>query len=384
MTNLAQLQKMTNEVLEGANPLFYAEEIEKVKDHSQLSPQAREYEEKLRSADIFVRNTHLQFDNAFTAAYKYGTEEQKKELKKLADGFQNTMKNAKEEGDSSTVFRQALNSAIGELGRITESKGENPQVITSAEEYARKKASETFGNLAWNSFDKLGKRDANKAPVIAIENLYHGMAYSKAEDLKGLVDESRSKFVKNAVKGGMNEKEAKKIAEKVIGVTWDVGHLNVLKKEGFTDTDIIKQTEKIAPYVKHVHLTDNFGYSDSHLAPGMGNVPFKEILKELEKTGRLDEMKKVIEAGGLVNPNMGLGMSPFKSTLGAFGAPMYSSGGYWNQAAAMATGGGYFGGQGYLPEKHFSMYGSGFSSLPTELGGQIPGTASRATGTPMA
>jgi hypothetical protein len=35
----------------------------------------------------------------------------------------------------------------------------------------------------------------------------------------------------------------------------------------------------------------------------------------------------------------------------------------------------------YLPEKHFSTYGTGFSSLPEELGGQIPGTQSRFSGT---
>ena len=30
--------------------------------------------------------------------------------------------------------------------------------------------------------------------------------------------------------------------------------------------------------VKHLHLTDNFGYADTHLPPGMGNVPIKGML----------------------------------------------------------------------------------------------------------
>jgi hypothetical protein len=92
-------------------------------------------------------------------------------------------------------------------------------------------------------------------------------------------------------------------------------------------------------------------------------------------------MKKVIEAGGLIANQ--LSNSQFRPALESFGAQMYSGGGYWSQAAGVASGGGYFGGNAYLPEKHFSIYGSGFSSLPTELGGQIPGTTSRATGTPM-
>jgi hypothetical protein len=35
-----------------------------------------------------------------------------------------------------------------------------------------------------------------------------------------------------------------------------------------------------------------------------------------------------------------------------------------------------------LPEQHFSMYGSGFSTLPAEVGGEAKGR-SRLSGTPM-
>ena len=51
---------------------------------------------------------------------------------------------------------------------------------------------------------------------------------------------------------------------------------------------------------------------------------------------------------------------------------------YWNQAAGAS--GGYWAGYGQtLPEQHFSMYGSGFSNLPTELGGQMSGKSRGAT-----
>jgi len=185
-------------------------------------------------------------------------------------------------------------------------------------------------------------------------------------------------------KKGMNKKEANEVAEKLIGVTWDVGHLNLLKKAGFNDEDIIKATKEIQPYVKHVHLTDNFGYSDSHLAPGMGNVPIKEILKELEKNGKLDQISKIVEAPGFVQH---FKRSPHGLTLAALGSPLYGPkmAPYWNQVASMASGGGYFGSPlAMMPEKHFSLYGSGFSSLPMEVGGQIPGTGSRFSGTPNA
>jgi hypothetical protein len=47
--------------------------------------------------------------------------------------------------------------------------------------------------------------------------------------------------------------------------------------------------------------------------------------------------------------------------------------------------GGYFSGYGDSnPSVHHSVYGSGFTTLPRELGGNIPGTQSRFSGTPNA
>ena len=60
----------------------------------------------------------------------------------------------------------------------------------------------------------------------------------------------------------------------------------------FTEKDVVKESEKIAPFVKHVHLSDNFGLEHTELPMGMGNVPMKEILK-LSKN--FQKAKKVIE-----------------------------------------------------------------------------------------
>jgi len=259
-----------------------------------------------------------------------------------------------------------------------------PQVYQPLANFAMDKAAETFGNVAWNAYDKVAKGDIDATPMLAIENMYQGMAFSKAEDMKKLVEKSREQFVERAMDKGMDKSAAEKKAEKILGVTWDVGHLNMMKKAGFEDKDVVSETEKIAPLVKHVHLTDNFGYSDSHLAPGMGNVPMKEILEKLEKTGKLGDMRKIIEAGGFVQHFQ---KSPHAVTMAAFGSPIYGmkGGSYWNQAMAISPGGGYFGGYGTtLPEKHFQTYGAGFSGLPQELGGQMGGTQSRFTGTPNA
>ena len=91
------------------------------------------------------------------------------------------------------------------------------------------------------------------------------------------------KFVEKAKASGMSESDAKKQAQKIIGATWDVGHTNMLRKYGYDKADLIKQAEIIAPYVKKVHLSDNFGLEHTELPMGMGNVPIKEIMEKLGK-----------------------------------------------------------------------------------------------------
>jgi sugar phosphate isomerase/epimerase len=397
MTGLAQFTKMTDEVIGENIQILAPYKDEKITQEviERMSPEEQHAFQKLRDANIFLHNANLNFNGAFNTAYKYGNEEQKEALTKIAEDFRKRAKSARGNVAEVALHREALSQAIQGLDAVTTGvEVKNPYTgemmpgvpleLVPVEDFAREKAAQTFGNIAFKSYKELG---GDKAPVIAIENMYQGMAFAKPEDLKKLINESRDVFVKNALAKGMKESEAEKAAEKLIGVTWDVGHLNMMKKFGFEDKDVVDATSKMKDYIKHVHLTDNFGYSDSHLAPGMGNVPIKDILKELEKTGRLSDMKKIVEAPGFFQHFQ---RSPHSWTLGALGAPIYGSsqgggGPYWNQVTSIPVGGGYFGGpMAYMPEKHFSMYGTGFSSLPTELGGQIPGTQSRFSGTPTA
>ena len=62
--------------------------------------------------------------------------------------------------------------------------------------------------------------------------------------MRDIVKASQNKFVQKAVKDeGLSEREARRQAEKLIGVTWDVGHINMLKKYGFENKDVIKETQ---------------------------------------------------------------------------------------------------------------------------------------------
>ncbi len=354
--------------------------------------------DRIQQADIFLDNVQLNFNSTFETAFEFCSEDQRVQLKELAKEYTegiNTIKKSDGIWQNSDIMapvrkQELLNQSIQKLRTITSMPVEDgktdklmhgvPQIYTDVEDFAVNKTAETFGNLAMRSYKKF----SNKAPIIAIENMPQGMAFTRGEQMVDVVKKSREQFSDLLVdKENMSRKKANKIAEKQIGMTWDVGHINMLKKTGFTDEDIVKETETVAPYVKHLHLTDNFGYADTHLAPGMGNVPFKGILEELEKNGRLDEMNKIIEAGAFVGH---FKKSPFPLTMAAMGSQIYGAKMQIPWSEAQTAYGNYFGGYGNntSPSTHLSLYGNGFTTLPMEFGGQMPQNNSRFSGNNMA
>jgi len=182
-------------------------------------------------------------------------------------------------------------------------------IIVPAVDYEREKASETIAESAYYGYEKYGK----KSPVVVVENPYPFIVGGRLEDLSKLVDEARKRFADKLVKDKkLSKEEAQKLAKDLIGVTLDVGHINLLKRYGYTDEQIKKEMEKILPKVKHVHLTDNFGYEDSHLVPGWGNANIKEALEMLEKKGYKGRM--ILETGGteeLWESSKGVSPHPF-------------------------------------------------------------------------
>jgi sugar phosphate isomerase/epimerase len=360
-------------------------------------PREEEAYRKLTRADQFLENAELSFVSSFGKAYKYGTKEQQSKLKDLSKEYRKDLEKigGKAMAPSGEVFEKTPVLAPVQKARILEDyttqlreitadgkKGGPPKLFTKVENFVIDKSAETFGNVAFQTYKKFGE----KAPIIALENIDPERgAIVTGEQLRDVVKKTRENFVEQLMeKEHLGKGKAKEVAEKLVGATWDVGHLNQNRKFGMTEKELIKQTAAVAKMVKHVHLTDNFGFADSHLVPGMGNVPIKEHLAELEKAGVLGRVKTIVEAGGWANIIQG---SPQAATLSAFGSPIYgmnqSSAGYWNQASG--TFGGYFGGYGTInPSTHHSIYGAGLTALPMELGGTIPGGGSRFSGNSMA
>ena len=153
----------------------------------------------------------------------------------------------------------------------------------------------------------------------------------------------------------------------------------MIRKYGYGKTHQIEEARKIAPFVKHVHLSDNFGFEHTELPMGMGTVPFEEQLKIFSEKNK--KFKKTIEAG---NWYQYFKKTPLAETLAALGSPVYSMkmAPAWSKQQLASVAGAYFAGYGFNPEIHHSIYGSGFSNLPMELGGQMSGR-SRLSGAPI-
>lgn len=366
------------------------EDYEKIRrkeiPEERLSEQQKVALGTLRTGDIFLKDSYRELRELFSMAYKSALEQRKSEDKSVREAaitdlenlnhyrerLENQMKGLTPEEFERNVPKvlSAVDEGIKTLGEL-----KTPRIFQPLKEFVIDKSSETFANVALNSYKKL----KDKAPVISIENPPAGAGLSRAEDLRELIKKSRERFIEKATSQGYSKSEAKRIADRMIGATWDVGHINMLRKYGYSKEEILKETGKIAPFVKHVHLSDNFGFEHTELPMGMGNVPFKEIFKRLGKEGF--EGKKIIEAAQWWQH---FKTAPLPETASALGSPIYAMNmaPYWNQIWGRQ--GNYSAGYGtILPEQHFSLYGAGFSSLPTELGGQIPGKGSRFGGVPM-
>jgi sugar phosphate isomerase/epimerase len=326
---------------------------------------SRHYEQ----AQVSLMTSYNHLKTLYDHVYKEAKDEDKEKLDAYKDEIAPLIKQE--------VYKNPLK--LPEFAKMIEQgihvlKDINPQIYQPLDNFLLDKTAKSFANVAWQGFNE-AKKDVNKTPVISIENPPVGTAFGRAEELVNLITKSKEEFAKKAVESGMSQSEAEKTAEKIIGATWDVGHINMLRKYGYDSVDIIKETEKIAKLVKHVHLSDNFGLSHTELPMGMGNVPIKQMLEKLQEAGVAP--KKIIEA---YNWYEHFKTIPFAQTLEAMGSPLYAmkTQPYWSKPI------GYFTGYGtFLPEEHISMYGGGFSTLPTELGGQVPQRGSRFSGTPM-
>jgi hypothetical protein len=335
--------------------------------------------DRVEKSGLFLENVKMEFTNLFEKAVKYSDpkdDDSQKVLRNISDQWTKFNQDLKERKKDLThpeyVIRESelLDASLKMLGAI-----EGPNQFIKAEDFAKDKASETLSSVALHNFKKF----KDKSPTICIENPPYGSAISSGKDLKELIETTQDKFVKKLIKENkISKSEAENIARKMIGATWDTSHISMIRRQGFGPEQIVKETKEVAKHIKHVHFNDNFGSTHTDLPPGMGDVPIKDVLDVLNENKF--KGKKVFEGGNFVQ---NFQTSPFPYTLEYSGSPLYSASSlepYWNQLGFF---GNYFTGHGPInPPVHHSIYGAGFTTLPVDLGGEMPGSQSRFSGTP--
>lgn len=333
----------------------------------------------VETGQIYLRNSYKNiknfFDKAWSAASKNeGNENDKKRIEEFGKKYSVVLEPGFERNPEKI---DQLRNVVSEGLKLLSNLDNTPQLFKPLNDFAVEKSAETFANVAQEVYKKYGKT----APVISIENPPGGEALSTGEELRNLIKESRNKLSQNLKNQGYSLKEAEKIASQMIGATWDVGHINMMRKKGYSEKDVIEETKKIAPFVKHVHLSDNFGLDHTELPMGMGNVPLKPMIDEIKKQGF--KGKEIIEAGNWWQffSTQG-GGNPFLPSIEGMNSPIYAM----TESPGWSMGGvygGYFSGYGPInPPIHHQTYQAGFQNMPIELGGEIPGDRGRFAGTP--
>ena len=348
-------------------PLVAGIDLRSKEDVERLTPEQQAAFNQIKNAKVYLDNTYLSLNSLYNQAYKYSDADGRKELRKASENLKMDFEKARESDIGQ--FSHAIQNLINKMQEITVKTP--PKIYKPVEDFAKEKASETLSNVAVNNYKKFG----DTSPIVSIENPPYGTAISTGEDLKKLIDETRKKFVKKLVSEGKSTSEAKKAAEKVIGATWDTSHISMMRKQGFDKKQIVKETKKIAPYVKHVHYNDNFGSTHTDLPPGMGDLPIGDITQELEKAKF--KGKKIFEGGNFFQHFQ---TTPMPYVFEGAGSPVYEGGPGWNQLGGQ--GNYYFGHGAVNPQIHHSLYGAGFTTLPVELGGEMAGNQNRFSGTP--
>ena len=170
------------------------------------------------------------------------------------------------------------------------------------EEVALEKASDSIAKFAIELAKDPTLREHS---FVAIENFFPedffaGKIKKDGKEewaMKLLIEEARNKFKEKAIKEGLakDKKEAEQLAKDLIGMTLDMGHFNLWRSRGMfkNEEEFLEMTKdfvkSVAPFVRHIHLTDNPGTEDTHQEIGTGNVPNElafDILREVwEKEG---------------------------------------------------------------------------------------------------
>lgn len=256
-------------------------------------------------------------------------------------------------------MEQAQEAASSQWSQAQEAE-ETMRYVESADTYALKESFDAYarsGIAAMRQSDELERKNKLKKPLtVAMENLFPEQYGAHPAEMIKLVKGSQVKMVQLLQKEfGYNQKQAEKEAKEHITATIDTGHLNTWRKywkinpqksmeennKEFDQWLLEKFDEMVdAGIVGHIHLSDNYGYHDDHLAPGEGNTPVREIVQRLKKKGYQGEL--IIEPGADYTTDVS-GFHTMMKSWGYLGSPVYGKGAGIASRAWGQVGYGWFG-----------------------------------------
>ncbi len=274
-------------------------------------------------------------------------------------------------GTFESHIKQAQESAASQFAQAAEQM-ETIRHIQSAETFALEEAYDSYaqaGISAMRQSEKMQRAGKLKKPIaIAMENLFPESYGAHPDELIKLVLESRKKMEQVLQeKYKISQKEAHEKAQQHITATIDTGHVNMWRKywvgnpnktiesnDKDFDEWVVKKMGEMAKkdVVGHVHLDDNYGYHDDHLAPGEGNAPINKMVKALKDNGYKGEL--IVEPGADWTTDVS-GFSSVMKTWKLFGSPVYGAGSGMRGRGWGSLGEGYLG-VGHPPYFVFGGY----------------------------
>jgi len=236
--------------------------------------------------------------------FKQQIEDQKKQLKGNMAYYGGIIRNTLERyGGEDNLDEQNKKEIQHYRDSISNSKKQLAELnyrvenTKSIKEVGEARTSESMADLGIYAWKKQKSQKLKKDLYVAPENIFPEQYGAHPDELLSLVEKSRERMKQKLVsEEKMNEQEAKKIADSHIKATFDIGHANIWRKYFQMDPNskktkdeqfdewLLKKVDKLknAGVLGHVHVSDNFGYSDEHTDPGQGNVPLQGFLDKIK------------------------------------------------------------------------------------------------------
>ncbi|MCM8765100.1 MAG: TIM barrel protein [Candidatus Omnitrophica bacterium] len=358
------IDKNTNKILlypQGKLKMVNKDQLDDMnREIANIRHQIHFYEQYAKEADMALQNPEIRSDKEQFVRLQ----EQSKMYHELRNQLIET--------------EQRVRYQIEDLKQKYQKEGEFKYLVPT-DELAKQKAIKSFVELGYEAYNKPSK------PMIVVEQFSPELALGDPRKTAQLVKDAREELAKKLVKEkGFSMDHARKEASQVLAMNFDIGHANLWKRYGkkYNDKEILKWVDEIAPVVKHVHITDNFGDYDAHLPVGWGNAPIHEVMSKLKEKGW--KGRAILETFGAVQ--YGGGGFGVPASLYSFGMPLVPGGPTWETAGRSYFEAGYsFTSGPILPDVNFQSYGVGFSGLPYATGAQIGGgkPGEKFSGTPM-